>query len=236
MNSIPLASRSQEFLNYLDGWTVALRGLALDEAAARPAQTAILSVDIIQGFCTLGPLASPRVDAIVAPVVRLFGAAWERGVRNIVLIQDTHEPDAVEFEAWPPHCVRGTPEAEPVAAFRELPFFSQMAQYPKNSIAAGLNTGLVDWIAAHQEVDTFIVVGDCTDLCTYQLAMHLRLDANARQLRRRVIVPVDCVDTYERSVAVSAEQGGMPHDAELLHTVFLFHMALNGIEVVSTIQ
>jgi nicotinamidase-related amidase len=236
MNLIPLALRSQAFLNYLDGWMAGLTGLALDEIAARPAQTAILSVDIIQGFCTIGPLASPRVDAIVAPVVRLFGAAWERGVRNIVLIQDTHEPDAVEFEAWPPHCVRGTAEAEPVAAFKALPFFSQIAQYPKNSIAAGLNTGLVDWITAHPAVDTYIVVGDCTDLCTYQLAMHLRLDANARQLQRRVIVPVDCVDTYERSEAVAAQQGGLPHDAELLHAVFLYHMALNGVEVVSTIQ
>ena len=61
--------------------------------------------------------------------------------------------------------------------------------------------------------------------------MHLRLDANARQLQRRVIVPADCVDTYDRGVAVAAEQGGLPHDADLLHAVFLYHMALNGVEV-----
>ena len=54
-------------------------------------------------------------------------------------------------------------------------------------------------------------------------------DANARQLRRRVIVPADCVDTYDRGVAVAAEQGGLPHDADLLHAVFLYHMALNEL-------
>jgi nicotinamidase-related amidase len=99
-----------------------------------------------------------------------------------------------------------------------------------------LNTGLNEWLAAHPGVDTFIVVGDCTDLCTYQLAMHLRLDANARQLQRRVIVPVDCVDTYDRPVAAAQQQGGFAHDAELLHAVFLYSMALNGVEVLLSIR
>ena len=142
----------------------------------------------------------------------------------------------MEFGAWPPHCVRGTPEAETVAAIKALPFYEQLTKYPKNSIAPGLNTGLDGWIADHPRVDTFIVVGDCTDLCTYQLAMYMRLDANARQLQRRVIVPVDCVDTYNRGVAVAAEQGGLPHDADLLHAVFLYHMALNGVEVAAKLR
>ncbi len=231
MNPAPLALRSQDFLNFLDHWMDTLPELSLQNALGSPDQTALISVDVIQGFCTSGPLASPRVAAIVAPIVRLFEAAWARGLRNILLFQDTHEPDAVEFGSWPPHCVRGTAEAEPVAAFQRLPFFDQLPQYPKNSIASGLNTGLNEWIAAHPAVDTFIVVGDCTDLCTYQLAMHLRLDANARQLQRRVIVPAECVDTYDREVAVAVEQGGLPHDADLLHAVFLYHMALNGVEV-----
>ena len=236
MNPAPLALRSQDFLKFLDGWIAGLPGMSLDSVFGDPKKPAIVSVDVIQGFCTAGPLASPRVGAIVAPIVRLFQAAWGRGVRQILLFQDTHEPDAVEFGAWPPHCVRGTPEAEPVVAFQALPFFDQLIQYPKNSIAAGLNTGLTDWVAAHPEVDTFIVVGDCTDLCTYQLAMHLRLDANARQLQRRVIVPADCVDTYDRGVAAAAEQGGLPHDADLLHAVFLYHMALNGVEVAAELS
>ncbi len=233
MSPVPLAFRSQEFLNYLDGWTSELPELSLAEAAAHPEKTAILSIDIIQGFCTVGPLSSERVGKIAAPAARLFRAAWAKGVRQIVLIQDTHEPDAVEFGAWPPHCVRGTSEAEAVAEFQQLPFYNQLTIVPKNSIEPFLNTGLAEWQAAHPEVDTYIVVGDCTDLCTYQLAMHLRVDANARQLQRRVIVPVDCVDTYDRGAGVAAKEGGMPHDAGLLHAVFLYHMALNGVEVVS---
>ena len=232
MNVSALAVRSQDFLNFLDTWQAGLPGLALADALAEPTRAAIIAVDVIEGFCTTGPLASPRVGAMVDPIVGLFEAAWEHGLRNILLIQDTHEPDAVEFEAWPAHCVRGTAEAEPVAAIKALPFYADLQQMPKNSISAGLNTGLEAWLSAHPQVDTLIVTGDCTDLCTYQLSMHLRLTANARQLARRVIVPADCVETYDRSVATAVAQGGLPHDADLLHAVFLYHMALNGVEVV----
>ncbi|HPA32690.1 MAG TPA: isochorismatase family protein, partial [Anaerolineaceae bacterium] len=204
-------------------------------ALPAPERAAILPVDVIQGFCVSGPLASPRVARIVTPIVQLFQSAHAAGLKHILLTQDTHEPDAVEFANFPPHCVRGTAEAEPVAEIQALPFFHEMVILPKNSIASGLNTGLSDWLDAHPEVDTFIVVGDCTDLCTYQLAMHLRLDANARQIQRRVIVPADCVETYDLPVDTARQIGALPHPADLLHAVFLYHMALNGMEVVQSI-
>jgi nicotinamidase-related amidase len=229
-----LYEQSKEFMDYLDGWVKTLPSLSVNEVTADPAKVAVISVDVINGFCTIGPLASPRVANIVDPIVKLFKAVWSRGVRHIVLVQDTHEPDAVEFGSFPPHCVRGTAEAETVDAFKALPYFGQITAMPKNSIASGLNTGLVEWLAAHPQVDTFIVVGDCTDLCTYQLAMHLRLDANARQLKRRVVLPADCVDTYDTPLALAKEIGAFPHPADLLHAVFLYHMALNGVEVVKT--
>ncbi len=233
MRASGLAEKSVEFLSFLDEWLAGLGRISLADVVIDPARTALVSVDLLNGFCELGPLASPRVAEIVKPITDLFTQAWDSGVRHILLAQDTHEPDAVEFSQWPPHCVRGTVEAEPVEALKVLPFYEHMIQLPKNSIHSGLHTGLAAWIETHPEVDTYIVVGDCTDLCTYQLAMHLRLDANARQFQRRVVVPVDAVDTYDRPVAVAREQGGMPHPGDLLHAVFLYHMALNGVEVVA---
>ena len=236
MKGTSLQQEVTAFGVYVEGWMGQLPALALPEAVTDPKKTAIVCVDVIQGFCYEGPLSSPRVAGIVEPIRQLFERAWARGVRHILLTQDTHEPDAVEFAQWPPHCVRGTAEAETVEAFKRLPFFEQVTVFEKNSIASGLNTGLNRWIEEHPEVETFIVVGDCTDLCTYQLAMHLRLDANARQLRRRVIVPADCVQTYDYSIEAAREQGGLPHPGDVLHAVFLYHMQLNGVEVVGNIQ
>lgn len=226
---------SQPFLEYLHGFPADLKPISLAKLIADPACTAIICVDVTNGFCHQGPLASPRVKRIITPIVTLFDKTWKAGVHHFLLPQDTHEPDAVEFGQFPPHCVRGTLEAETVPEIKALPFYDQMIVIEKNSIQSLLNTHLTAWITAHSHVDTYIVVGDCTDLCTYQLAMHLRLEANAQQLPRRVLVPVDCVDTYDMPVELAEQLGAMPHDGDLLHAIFLYHMALNGVEVVSSI-
>jgi nicotinamidase-related amidase len=236
MLSTDLLTQSKPFLAFLEKWQAKLQSVALDDVITSPDKVAILSVDVTNGFCYEGPLASPRVAGIVEPIASLFTAAWAQGVRQIILCQDAHEPDAVEFSAWPPHCVRGTPEAETVDSIKTLPFYNQLIVLPKNSISSTDNTGLEVWILSHPEIVTFIVVGDCTDLCTYQLAMQLRVDANARQMNRRVIVPANCSDTYDYSIEAAREQGGLPHPAELMHAVFLYHMALNGIEVVQALK
>ncbi len=230
------ATTGQPILAYLDEWLAGLPEKTLEQIAPIPGEAAIFSVDLIQGFCTIGPLASPRVNAIVAPAVALIKRAWARGIRHIVLAQDTHEPDAVEFGAWPPHCVRGTQESRTVESIQALPFYAEMTIIEKNSIQAGLNTGLGAWLEDHPEINTFIVVGDCTDLCVYQLAMHLRLDANARQLQRRVVIPANCVDTYDLPVETARTAGILPHPADFLHATSLYHLALNGVEVVAKIH
>jgi nicotinamidase-related amidase len=230
-----LAEQARPFFDEIERWQKNLPTLTLAQAIPDPKRTAIVSVDVINGFCYEGPLSSPRVAEIVTPIRDLFQAAWERGVRQIVLTQDSHEPDAVEFAQWPPHCVRGTSEAQTVAAFTELPFFDQMVVHPKNSIHSGLNTGLETWLSDHPNLDTFIVVGDCTDLCTYQLAMFLRLRANAHQHQHRVIVPANAVDTYDMPVETARQAGILPHPGDVIHALFLYHMALNGVEVVKEI-
>ena len=231
-----LQIESTEFAGFLEDWLQELASPALAEITRQPERVAIISVDLINGFCYAGPLSSPRVAGVVAPTAKLFTDLKQQGVSHFLLTQDTHEPDAVEFGQWPPHCIRGTSESETVAAFKALPFFSEFVLFPKNSINSALNTGLPAWIDQHPEIDTYIIVGDCTDLCIYQMAMYLRLDANARQLQRRILLPENCVQTYDLTVATALANNLAPHPGDLMHAFFLYHMALNGIEVVKKLE
>jgi nicotinamidase-related amidase len=236
MNTEQLMNNSKPFLDYVVNWKESLSALSISEVIKnQPYNVAVVSVDVINGFCYEGPLASPRVASIVGPITGLFQISYNAGVRHFILTQDTHPADAVEFASYPPHCIRGTSESETVAAFKKLPFFDLFRVMPKNSINSALNTDLEAWLKAHPQVNTFITVGDCTDLCTYQLAMHLKLRANAQNQKLRVILPVDCVDTYDLPVGVAQQIGAVPHAGDLLHYIFLYHMMLNGIEVVGGI-
>ena len=224
------------FIQWTGDWKENLPTWDLSAEIDDPANVAVLSVDVINGFCYEGALSSPRVEGIIAPIVELFQRAHVLGVRHLVLTQDTHEEEAVEFGSFAPHCVRGSEESEPVPAFKALPFFDQFTVIPKNSTSSSIGTQLPAWLDAHPELNTFIVVGDCTDLCTYQLAMHLRLRANAHQRAAdRIILPANCVQTYDLPVSVAQEYGIFPHHGDLLHLIFLYSMALNGIQVVASI-
>lgn len=237
MKTEQLIENSKPFLNYVVEWKESLPSLALVEVVnSNPDSVAVVSVDVINGFCYEGLLASPRVAMIVDPIVELFQKSYEAGIRHFILTQDTHPADAVEFQNYPPHCVRGTSESETVDKFKALPFFDQFQVVPKNSINSVIGTDFNTWLETHPEVNTFITVGDCTDLCTYQLAMHLKLRANTCNEKVRVILPVDCVDTYDLPVSAAQSIGAVPHDGNLLHYIFLYHMRLNGIEVVAKID
>ena len=107
----------------------------------------------------------------------------------------------------------------------------------KRSLSSAESTELPAWLEARPDLKRVVVVGDCTDLCVYQAAMHLRLRANAAGNRAfEVVVPADCVDTYDLPVAAAARLGAMPHDGELMHRLFLYHMALNGVQVVRSLR
>jgi nicotinamidase-related amidase len=236
MNIENLVKDAMPFLKWSGDWKENLPTWDLATEIDDPASVAVLSVDVINGFCYEGPLSSPRVAAIVPPIVALFQRAHALGVRHFILTQDTHAQQAVEFGSFAPHCVRGSTESEPVPEFKALPFFDQFTVIPKNSISSSLGTDLPAWLDARPEVNTFIVVGDCTDLCTYQLAMYLRLRANAHQRAAdRVILPADCVQTYDLSVDDAQGLGTIPHHGDLLHLIFLYSMALNGVQVVASV-
>jgi nicotinamidase-related amidase len=198
-----------------------------------PATIGLFSTDMTVAFLVRGNLASERVGALATPVADLFQRTYDAGVRHFVLTQDTHDPNTPEFKTWPVHGVRGTEEAETIPELKALPFADRFTIFEKNSLHPAHETGFDPWLDSHPELRTAIVVGNCTDLCVYQLAMHLRLRHDARNIHGvTVIVPANAVDTYDLPPEAAAAVGAMPHPGDFFHQTFLYHMALIGIQVV----
>lgn len=229
---INFAEKSRDFLNWLSDWYANLQPITLASAITEPARTAVCTVDMLNGFCYEGNLASPRSAACVEPITNLFRRAYERGVRNFISIQEWHSEHAEEFKAYGAHAVRGTREAQLVREITSLPFVRDIEVAHKNSLHTIVDTPFELWLKEHDLINTFIVTGVCTDLCSYDLALDLKLRGNSRDISRRVIVPANCVNTYDLPVATAKQIGALPHDGDLQHAMFLYMMALNKIEVV----
>lgn len=235
MSGMDSIRETEPFFEWLAAWYDALPTVAFDAVFPLPAHGAILTADLIVGFCTQGPLASERINAVVPATAGLLRMAHRRGMHRFVLAQDTHAPDSPEFEAWGPHCVRGTHESRMVPELESLPFADEFMVIEKNALSAGIGTGLEAWLERNDDVTNYLITGDCTDLCTYTLAMFVRMWANAtNRPGRTVTVDASAVQTYD--LPVSRAGGALPHPGDFTHMFFLYHMALNGIQVVGSVE
>lgn len=198
---------------------------------ARPDGCAIVAVDMIKGFCERGPLASEAVGSLVEPIRDFLLSAREHGVGPIFFPCDAHSPESPEFEAFPPHCLAGSEESQLVGALAELKLSPAGQRLDKGSVSSLFGTGLLEKLK-ESDVHTIVCVGDCTDLCLYHLAVGLRYYANQEGLKWEVVVPAELVATYDLPVETALEVGALPHPGRLLHSIFLYHLELNGVRVV----
>lgn len=221
---------------FITRWLDTLPEMRLAEVAPDPAATAIFSADLINGFLREGALASERVNRITGPVVDLLRNAWDYGIREYVFLQDTHTETNPEFRSYPPHCVAGTKESEMIPEVAELPFADAFTVIEKNSLHPAVETPFDAWWDAHPDLRTAIVIGDCTDLCVNQLAMHLRMRANALVHHEfDVVVPMNTVETFDIPESNDIEPGDA-HPGDFFHNVWLYHMGTNGIRVVKSLS
>lgn len=226
-------ANNKPFFQYLMEMEEKLESISLEkivETAGGADRVAVISVDVIEGFCRTGPLASDRVKGIINPIVKIFEKAYSLGIRNFALPQDSHPADSPEFKSFPPHCITGTEEAETVKEFKELHFFNEMKVFSKQSVNSGINTGLGEWLM-EKAPKKIVVVGDCTDLCTYQLALFISHLGHSTNTHWDVIIPVNAIETYDLPVETAGEIGAVPHPGDLLHVIFIYHMLLNGIQI-----
>lgn len=150
---------------------------------------AIIVVDMLRGFLEPGrPLdCGPTARAIVPAVRRRIEDEMARGA-SVFWVADNHAPDDAEFAMFPPHCIRGTAEAEIIPALADLVDPANLL--PKTRYSGFYGTDLADRLAALRP-DVVTVVGVCTDICV------LHTVADARNRDYHVVVPAACVATFD---------------------------------------
>lgn len=149
----------------------------------------VIVVDMLRGFLEPGrPLdCGETARAIIPAVRRRIEAERARGA-TILWVADSHAPDDQEFDMFPPHCIRGTAESEVIPALADLVDPANIL--PKRRYSGFYGTNL-DARLRRLQPKVITVVGVCTDICV----MHTVADARNRDYA--VIVPEDCVATFD---------------------------------------
>lgn len=212
--------RGMKTLEELLEWLEKLPVIRLEDLQAE--QTTLVIVDMINGFAREGALASPRVEALIPEVVKLSEKCGTRGIEKLAFT-DNHPSDSPEFSAYPPHCMAGTSEAEVVEEIKEIGGYTLI---PKNSTNGFHEAEFKKWLERNPQIDTFLITGDCTDICVQQLAITLKTWFNMQNRKSRIIVPANSVDTYDFGL----------HNGDLMHVTALYNMWMNGIELVEGVE
>jgi nicotinamidase/pyrazinamidase len=144
-------------------------------------------VDVLNGFCKHGNLASPRCDAAI-PAIKAVIEERRRAGDQLIFLADTHDPNDREFEVFPQHCIRGTPEADVVGELQ--PLLQGATLIRKRRYSGFFETDLEERLRAARPGQV-TVVGVCTDICV------LHTVADLRNRDYRVVVPSRAVATFD---------------------------------------
>ena len=169
----------------------------------RPSKV-ILVVDMLNGFCREGSLASARLDSITSRLRQHLEREAAAGA-HLVFLADTHAPDDPEFAMFPAHCVEGSGEDEIVPELAALAAAGTVVR--KRTFSGFHGTGL-DEVLEGLAPGVVEVTGVCTDICVLHTVYELRIRGY------EVVVRSDLVETYDAP----------GHDADELQRFALAHI------------
>ena len=133
---------------------------------------ALVVVDMQNGFCRQGALASDRCAAVIPPVVTEVERALADGA-HVIFTADTHEPEDLEFQVFPEHCLRGSAEAELVEELRGFLGREQVDLVAKRRYSAVFETQF-EGLLHRYGIDRVRICGVCTDICVLHTTADLR--------------------------------------------------------------
>lgn len=129
---------------------------------------ALLVIDMLNDFCTPeGVLALDQEGNVYAEPIIPFVAQKVREALaegwKVIFVMDHHDPEDIEFQRFPRHCVQGTAGAEVIQELAAQLGERDRAHYiTKQRYSSFYNTNLEELLEGVKEVH---VVGVCTNIC-----------------------------------------------------------------------
>ena len=182
-------------------------------------KSVLVIIDMVNGFVNEGNLSSKRIRSINNDIAEISECFDLMGIQRIAFT-DCHNSESPEFEIYPKHCMIGTKETELTDEIKRTGIIPTIR---KNSTNGFIEDEFLHWIIENRQIDTFVIVGCCTDLCVLQFALTVKAHFNRLNRKSHIIVPANLVETYD----------GPNHDGDLCNMWALNNMITNGVEVVS---
>lgn len=185
--------------------------------------TVLIHVDIVEGFLNFGALHSKDAAGILPFVTKLNESmrAYEK-----IFVIDRHGDQAVEFNAYPPHCVVGSGEDKLVKEL--LPYTKDELVISKNSTNLFHAPDFQKYLRENPQKNDFVFVGVVTDICILQATLSLRSYFNEYNLDKNIHILVPGVDTFDLEPT--------NHHRGLMNLFALYNMQMNGIHLYGDIK
>ena len=157
-------------------------------------EEALFIIDMNNGFCNKGNLADPTIKKIVPAIKKLIEAVVRKG-EGLFFVNDEHTEESVELLRYLHHCM-GDEESETIDDLKDYEQFAHRV-FHKNSRNAIFAPGMMETLLQMKNLKRVVVVGCCTDLCVQNFVLALRDFFDQFNMNVDVIVPKDCVETYD---------------------------------------
>lgn len=192
------------------------------EASIKKGNTALIIMDMVNGFVREGEMKNELAEDIIEPIVKLM-EYFKAHEMPVVAFADCHEEDSPEFERYGRHCVKGTSEAELVDEIKQVGGYTLIN---KNSTNAVLEEEFQKWLNDNPQITDFIVTGVCTDICVMQFCLTLRALFDKKGIKARFVLPLNMVETYDFRA----------HQITLINTMAVYFIEQSGAEICSDLN
>lgn len=179
----------------------------------------VINIDMINGFVKEGPLAAPSIMRIVPYQKVLLDKFSNDPDKEIIFIRDEHTDDAVEFNTFAPHCIKGSKESELIDELK--PYEDNSLTFTKNSTNFMFAPGFIKNLKLYTGLKKIYLTGCLSEICVKNGGITLRNYLDQENMNIEVYVVRDLIDTYDAP----------GHNNEEVTESAIKDMEANGIKV-----